>query len=295
MPNLKDIQLKIAAVKKTQQITKAMNMVAASRLRGAQEAVERFRPYADKFKEVLADLAIRVEPDVHPFFRSREEVTKAAVICLTSDRGLCGSFNINLINKTGKLMNELKERDVETMLICAGKKGRDHFNRRNTPAEKAYLDVVTKPDMVLAREISDFAIDAFLTGEVDEVYVVWSEFINMVKLIPTVTKLLPLSPEDLIGEQDIESIDASGEYLVEPSPGEVMIDLLPKNVAVQIFSALLETSCSSYAASMTAMENATKNCKELIQDLTLAFNKARQAAITTELMDIVGGAEALKQ
>ena len=292
MATLKDIQRKIAAVKKTQQITRAMKMVATSKLRGAQEAVERFRPYADKFQAVLASLAGGIEPELHPFFQPRENVAKIGLIALTADRGLCGSFNVNLANKVQVFINEKKAEGTETVLLTGGRKGRDHFRRRGYDLHKVYLDVLGKPDFDLARQMATEASDLFLTGEVDEVHIVFSRFFNIVKQAPTAMKLLPFSPEDLTGEEEVDQ--TRGEYLVEPSAGEVMVELLPKNVTVQVLSALLETACSEQAARMTAMDNATSNCKDMIENLTLVFNKARQAAITAELMDIVGGAEALK-
>lgn len=295
MATLKDIQRQISAVKKTQQITKAMNMVASSKLRGAQEAVEQFRPFADKFKEVLASLAAGVEPELHPYFQVREEVKKVALILLTADRGLCGSFNVNLANLAQKFIDEKKAEGIETVLIAGGKRGRDHFVKRDGEIAKAILDVLSKPDFILATEMGREASDMFLAEEVDEVHIIYSTFINVAKQEPTRAQLLPFSPEDLLGEQEETLEPDSREYLVEPSPGEVMIELLPRNLSVQILSALLETACSEHAARMAAMDNATKNCKEMVENLTLVFNKARQAAITAELMDIVGGAEALNQ
>ncbi|MBW2617879.1 MAG: ATP synthase F1 subunit gamma [Deltaproteobacteria bacterium] len=292
MATLKDIQRKIAVVKKTQQITRAMKMVATSKLRGAQEATERFRPYADKFQAVLASLASGVEPEMHPFFQARENVARIGLTFLTADRGLCGSFNTNLANKVQAFINEKKAEGAETVLLAGGRKGRDYFSRRGYDLHKVYLDVLGKPDFDLAQQVAAEASDLFLTGEVDEVYIVFSRFFNISRQAPTVMKLLPFSPEDLTGEEEADQ--TKGEYLVEPSAGEVMIELLPKNVTVQVLSALLETACSEQAARMTAMDNATSNCSDMIENLTLVFNKARQAAITAELMDIVGGAEALK-
>lgn len=292
MATLKDIQRKIAAVKKTQQITKAMNMVATAKLRGAQEAAEQFRPYADKFRAVLGSMAARVEPDVHPFFQPSETVRKVAVLCITGDRGLCGSFNANIAAMTENFMAERKGEGVEVSLITAGRRGSDHFSKRDVDVTAKFLDVLNRPDFELARELGKQASDLYLEGQADEVHVAFTRFVNVGRLEPTVTKLLPLSPEDLIGEE--ADLDTSGDLLVEPSADEVLIDLLPRNISVQVLSALLETACSMYAAQMAAMDNATNNCKELIQNLTLVYNKARQAAITAELMDIVGGAEALK-
>ncbi len=294
MASLKDVQNQIVGVKKTKQITKAMNMVAAARLRGAQEAVERFRPFADKFREVLASLAGGVEPDLHPFFQPRETVRKIGLILITSDRGLCGSFNANLINTAYKFIEAKKAEGIETVLLAAGRQGLNFYKKRNYDLQGEYLDVLNKPDFILAQDISRAASDLFLSGDVDEIHMIYATFVNVVTQNPTATKLLPFSPEDLMGEGGGQEAVA-GEFLVEPSAGEVLIELLPRNVSVQIFAALLETATSANAAQMTAMENATGNCKEMIEDLTLAFNKARQAAITAELMDIVGGAEALNQ
>jgi F-type H+-transporting ATPase subunit gamma len=298
MATLKDIKRKIGAVKKTQQITRAMHMVAASKLRGAQQAVEQFRPYADKFSEVLASLLTGMEEEIHPFFQVREDVEKVAVFLLTSDRGLCGSFNVNLINAAETLIKELRAKEVEPLLITGGRKGRDFYRKRQGNLVKEYINILDKPDYDLARQVSGHLTDLFLTEEVDEVYVIYSRFVNLASFVPTTRRLLPVSLEDLIGEKAEEASEETSpgyEYLVEPSAGEVMIELLPKNLSVQVLSALLETACSEYAARMMAMDNATSNCKDLIENLTLAYNKARQAAITAELMDIVGGTEALTQ
>ena len=257
--------------------------------------MERFRPFADKFREVLASLAGGVEPELHPFFQPRENVRKIALILITSDRGLCGSFNANLISTAAKFIKAKKAEGIETVLLAAGRQGLKFFKKRDYQLIGQHLDVLNKPDFILAQEIAREGSDLFLSGEVDEIHLIYSTFVNVAVQNPTETKLLPFSPEDLVAGESAAAEAGAGEFLVEPSAGEVLIELLPKNVSVQIFAALLETATSVNAAQMSAMENATSNCKEMIQDLTLAFNKARQAAITAELMDIVGGAEALKQ
>jgi F-type H+-transporting ATPase subunit gamma len=177
----------------------------------------------------------------------------------------------------------------------AGRRGESFYRRRGAEIAHSHPGALNKPDFVLAGEIATEASDLFFASEADEVHILYSTFINVVTQKPTLAKLLPFSPEDLLTEQDTAEVGGSGEYLVEPSPGEVMIELLPRNLSVQVLSALLETACSEEAARMTAMDTATSNCKEMIENLTLVFNKARQAAITAELMDIVGGAEALNQ
>ncbi|MBU2549080.1 MAG: ATP synthase F1 subunit gamma [Proteobacteria bacterium] len=289
MASLKDIQRKIAAVKKTQQITRAMNMVAASKLRGAQTRMENFRPYAGKFAEVMGSLAGRIEGDIHPFLVQPEEVKKIELLAFSSDRGLCGSFNMNVIDAVSKFEARKRSEGVEVTLTLVGRKLRDFFRRRNVNLRKAYTDVMTSFDYAISAAISREAMDIFLQGEVDEVWAYYTHFEGMGRQKPQLMRVLPIAPAEN-KEGDLSGM----EYLCEPSLESMMIDLLPKSVEIQIYNFMLETSTSEHSARMAAMDNATKNCKEMITDLTLAFNKARQAAITTELMDIVGGAEALR-
>jgi F-type H+-transporting ATPase subunit gamma len=288
MAALRDIQNKIAAVKKTRQITRAMNMVAAARLRQVQERTERFRPYATKFSEVLSSLSEGIDPESHPLLAQPEKVDRVAVILITADRGLCGSFNMNMILKAQKFLTEQKSEGREVAMYGVGRKGIEYFTRRKVEFAEKLPGAMNVVDFDLATQVARMGLNAFLSGEVQEVYLIYSQFQSMAAQVPTVEKLLPISPsedeEDAVGQ----------EYLTEPSAEEILVDLLPRYVNVRVYSGLLETSTSENAARMAAMDNATKNCKELIQNLTLAFNKARQAAITTELMDIVGGAEALK-
>jgi F-type H+-transporting ATPase subunit gamma len=263
MATLKDIERQIGAVKKTQKITKAMNMVAASKLRGAQDKMEAFRPYAVKFAEVLGSLAERIEGDeehLPPLLAPRTEVKTVDLLLMTSDRGLCGSFNTNLIAKAEKFLKEKADQGFN-VAVNAG------------------------------REM----IDSFLAEETDEVHMLFSEFVSMAKQAPTVKQLLPIAGVDKVDEdQEAAEEVYIAEHICEPSAEELMAEMLPKQVYVQVFRGLLETSTSEHAARMAAMDNATKNCKEMVTSLTLIYNKARQAAITAELMDIVGGAEALK-
>jgi F-type H+-transporting ATPase subunit gamma len=298
MAALKDIQRKISAVKKTQQITRAMNMVAASKLRSAQTRMENFHPYASKYAEVMGSLALRVEGDIHPFLVQPETVEKIDVIAFSSDRGLCGSFNMNTITRLEKFDIAKKQEGLEVTLTLVGRKLRDYFRRREVTVRKAYTDAMTSFDYHVAAGIAREAMDLFLQGEVQEVYLYYTHFESVGRQIPTLAKLLPIPPAepDISGADDIPAVHAGDnmEYLCEPSVEGIVIDLLPKSVAIRLYSAMLETSTSEHAARMAAMDNATKNCKEMIQDLTLVYNKARQAAVTAELLDIVGGAEALK-
>jgi len=299
MPTLKEVELKIKAVKKTQKITKAMNMVAASKLNRAQEKMEAFRPYANKFAEVLGSLAERAggdEENAPPLLVPRAEVKTVDVVLMTSDRGLCGSFNTNLLAKCEKLLKEKADEGIETRLICMGKKGRDFFRRRKFAIKDEYLGVVgARFGFNVAINAGRGLIDAFLEGETDEVHMIFSEFVSMAKQAPTIQQLLPIASvetvDDVTEEEDAGYI---AEHICEPSVEELMAEMLPKQVYVQVYKGLLETSTSEHAARMAAMDNATKACKDMVEDLTLAYNKARQAAITADLMDIVGGAEALK-
>ena len=296
MATLKDIQLKIGAVKKTKQITKAMNMVAASRLRGAQSNMEGFRPYAGKFGEVLGSLAAKAGEDTSPLLVAREEVKRVHVVLCTSDRGLCGGFNTNLISKAEKFIEEKVAQGQEVTLTAFGKKGRDWARKKAMQINAEHLGVVgANFGFNIASTAGRVLVDGFLEETYDEVYIVYAEFISMAKQPAVIKQLLPIPP---IESEDAEAQDEDtpymAEHICEPSADELLGDMLPRNVFVQIFSALLETSTSEHAARMMAMDNATNACNDMIDNLTLAYNKARQAAITAELMDIVGGAEALK-
>jgi len=288
MATLQDIRRKIGAVKKTQQITKAMNMVSAAKLRGAQQRMEGFRPYAQAFSLMLGNMAGRVEPEIHPFFQKAEPVTKVGLVLMTADRGLCGSFNVNLINTAVKFIREKEAQGIEVSLICVGRKGRDFFRRRKQEMMAQYVDVWNKFDFSNAVTVAREVMSPFLNGDVQEVHLIHSSFINMAIQRPRKVQLLPIQPAEAAAEAP------SMEYLFEPPMEQFLEYLLPKYINNQVYHAFLENSASEYAARMTAMDNAQSNCKEMITQLTLVMNKARQAAITRELMDIVGGAEALK-
>jgi F-type H+-transporting ATPase subunit gamma len=288
MATLQDIRRKIGAVKKTQQITKAMNMVSAAKLRGAQQRMEGFRPYAQAFSLMLGNMAGRVEPEIHPFFQKAEPVTKVGLVLMTADRGLCGSFNVNLINTAVKFIREKEAQGIEVSLICVGRKGRDFFRRRKVELAAQFVDVWNKFDFSNAVTVAREVMGPFLSGDVQEVHLIHSAFINMAIQRPRLVQLLPIQPAEAAAEAP------TMEYLFEPPMEQFLEYLLPKYINNQVYHAFLENSASEYAARMTAMDNAQSNCKEMITQLTLVMNKARQAAITRELMDIVGGAEALK-
>jgi F-type H+-transporting ATPase subunit gamma len=251
--------------------------------------MENFRPYASKYGEVMSSLASRIEPDIHPFLIQPDEVKKVEVIAYSSDRGLCGSFNANTISAVQRFVRQKSAENVEVSLTLVGRKLRDFFRRREVNIRKAYTDAMSSFDYTLAASIAREAMDLFHAGEVDEIYLYYTSFVSMARQQVAQARLLPITPEQV--EEDEAGVGA--EYLCEPSVEGIMIDLLPKSVTIQVYNAMLETSTSEHAARMAAMDNATKNCKEMIQDLTLVYNKARQAAVTGELLDIVGGAEAL--
>lgn len=290
MASLKDIKRKVTAVSKTKQITRAMNMVAASKFKSAQVKMENFRPYAGKFMDVLNSLALRVESINHPLLAVRDP-NRIRVICMTSDRGLCGGFNTNLIKATERFMKEKVKDGKDVSLIVVGRKARDYFRKKaNVLAQK--VDVFSKFDMTLAVSIADEVIDPFIKAEFDELYLVYNQFMNVSVQKPTIVRLFPLPS---IG-QDVEiEPDKLVDYSYEPSEEVLLQRLLPMYVHVLVYRALLETSAGENGARMAAMDNATSNCQELISSLTLKMNKARQAAITAELMDIVGGTEALSK
>jgi F-type H+-transporting ATPase subunit gamma len=281
MASLKAIRKRISSVRSTQQITKAMKMVAAAKLRRAQEAVVRSRAYAAKLGEVVAGLATEPSLSEHRLVRAPEAESKVLLIVLTADRGLCGGFNTNLIRRTEVF---LKENGRSTSLGIVGRKGYDFYKRRQVTIAAQFA--VGAGTITVAREIVARSVKVFTGGEVDAVYILYSKFRSALSQVPTVERLLPIEPP---------SSDAPGrEYLFEPGREAVIEDLLPRYVEVKVFQAMLESIASEHGARMTAMESATRNASDMIDRLTLEMNRARQATITKELMEIVGGAEALK-
>jgi F-type H+-transporting ATPase subunit gamma len=293
MASLRDIKNKIGAVKKTKQITKAMNMVASAKLRNAQARIERFRPYADKFYEMLGDLAGRADASVHPLLEKREEVKTSLIVLITSDRGLAGSFNTNLISTALKLA-AVKDREGKTVkFICVGKKGRDAVRKSKFETIAAYADKMNSFDFTLANQFGMEVISGYIGGAYDEVLMVFGKFVSIAKQDPTVLQILPMGAVEETAQAEIQG--ATQEYIYEPSVEGLLAELLPRFIKVQLYRGLLDTSASEHAARMRSMDNATKNCDDLVSSLTLVYNKARQATITRDLMDIVGGAEALKK
>jgi len=251
--------------------------------------MESFKPYASKFSEVLNHLSSLIESDTHPLLGKKQEIKKIELLHFSADRGLCGSFNVNSINSAEKWIKNLKSEGIESRLITVGKKGSKYFSKHNYDILNSYNDLYGKVDISFANKITKGLVDRYLADEVDEVYMMYSRFISVVQQEPTFVQLIPIVPPE---EEQKES--GFSEYLCEPDAQELLVELLPKHISVQIFDAFLQNETSEHAARMASMENASKNCDDLIEHLTLMYNKARQAAITAELMDIVGGAEALK-
>jgi F-type H+-transporting ATPase subunit gamma len=271
-------------------------MVAASRLRGAQTNMEAFRPYAGKFAEVLGSLAKRAGEATNPLLVPREKVENIHLVLCTSDRGLCGGFNANLVEKARGFVKEKTGAGIRVSFTNFGKKGRDWCRKENLQIDDQHLGIVGSSfGFHIASAAGKKLVDAFLEGTYDEVYVLYAEFVSMARQLPVLKQLLPIPPiETAEGETTEEGGMYLAEHICEPSTASVFGEMLPRNVYVQIYSALLETSTSEHAARMMAMDNATKACNDMLENLTLIYNKARQASITAELMDIVGGAEALK-
>jgi F-type H+-transporting ATPase subunit gamma len=293
MASLKDVKTKIGGVKKTSQITSAMNMVAAAKLRGAQQRMEDFRPYTEKFNQAMTSLSANMESGQFPLMEVRD-VQAVELVIVTSDRGLCGSFNANILKAAEKLIGQYETEGKKVSLVCVGKKGNTFF-KKTGKVRKAYTSIMGSFQMFNARSIAHDIAANFLAGESDKVHVLYGKFMSVAVQRPAAEILLPVQPETgEAGETAPEAGAAAGDYIYEPSPTEIMDVLLPLYMNVMIYHAMLETGASEHAARMTAMDNATRACKDMIHDLTLLYNKARQAGITAELMDIVGGAEALK-
>ncbi|MBI5571046.1 MAG: ATP synthase F1 subunit gamma [Desulfomonile tiedjei] len=286
MASLRDIRKRIASVKNTQKITNAMKMVSAAKLRRAEEAIKSARPFADKMRAVLMSLASRANPAAHPMLEARP-VEKALLILITADRGLCGAFNTNLHRRSEAFVREMKEKGVQVHMINVGRKGNDYFRRRQVPIVDRFINVMNSVNNELAGQVVAVAAEQFMSGEFQEVYVLYNSFRTAVSQIITLKRLLPVVPDEPDTARQLE-------YLYEPSEEELLASLLPRYVQNQVFTGLLDSVASEHGARMSAMEAATTNAEEMIYKLTLKLNRLRQESITTELMEIVGGAEALK-
>jgi F-type H+-transporting ATPase subunit gamma len=295
MPSLRDIRTRIRSVKNTQQITKAMKMVAAAKLRRAQDAIMAARPYAEAINGILNNLASRGEAIEHPLLQPRQ-VKRIELVVITGDRGLAGGFNSNILRRAQRFLNENK--GVEVVLTTVGRKGNDYFRKRSIAVRADKPGMVAKVNYAASRDLASEVTERFLQGHVDAVYVLYNEFVSAISQRVTLTQMLPIQAA---AAKPAEATDAKAhqgasliDYLYEPSREAVLDALLPRSLAVKIYRAMLESNASFQGAQMTAMESATKNAREMIGRLTLVYNRTRQAVITKELMEIVSGAEALK-
>lgn len=272
-------------------------MVAAAKLRRAQDAIVSARPYARKMNEMLRHLVTKIDPEINPLLQTRE-VKRAAVIIVTADRGLCGAFNSNIaktsMDHINKNYGHLVERLHAFKLIMVGKKGFDFFNKKDFELHSKHVGIFQALDFNHAQSIVQEISDGYLQGEFDKVEVIYNEFKSVIQQRIVVEQLLPIPPEETKETDDLKSL-AQVEYIYEPSSTEIINALLPKHLNFQMWRILLESNAAEQGARMTAMDNATTNASDLIRDLTLSYNKARQASITKELLEIVSGAEALKK
>ncbi|MCL4302235.1 MAG: ATP synthase F1 subunit gamma [Anaerolineae bacterium] len=300
MASLREIRQRIRSVKNISQITRAMQMVAASKMRRAQEQALASRPYAAKTWEILTHLAAQrgnVE-QLHPLLANRDQVKNVAIILITSDKGLAGAYNGNIIRSTIRFMRSNQHENAS--LVTVGRKGRDFMVRFGRKVIAEFTDLPSRPTSLDISPITRIAVDGFLEGEFDEVYLASTDFINTLTQEPTIRLLLPIRPgavESQVLSQYLgqEATMSTAEYLYEPDPNTLLDTILPRFTELQIYQAFLEARASEESARMVAMRNATENANELIGDLTLIYNKARQDAITKEMLDIAGGAEALAQ
>jgi F-type H+-transporting ATPase subunit gamma len=283
MPSTIDIRRRIRSVKNTQQITKAMKMVSAAKLRRAQERIFAARPFAGALTEVLSSVATRVDVSKHPLLSARESERNVLLVVVTSDKGLCGAFNANAIKAATRAIQEHDWENVEILAI--GRKAIDFFKRRTLKMRRQAPQVFQALSPETAQEISKGIINDFLSGEIDAVYVVYNEFRSIMSQVVRVYRLLPI--ERAWNEQG-----TAVEYLYEPGPEQILNDLLPKHIEFQLYRILLESAAAEQGARMTAMEAATKNASDMISHLTLNYNRIRQAAITKEIIEIVSGAAA---
>ena len=287
MIGLKTLRRRITSIKSTQQITRAMKMVATARLRRAHERAIQARPYADKIGEVLHNLALRTDPEAHPLL-VRREMKRVELLVITTDRGLCGSFNQNVFRRVEGFIRENRETYDEISLTMVGRKGLDYFRRKNVPIIRNHVGIFRELDYQKAATMGKDVVEDYISEAVDGVFLVYNEFHSPLVQRLTIKPLLPLASREM--ESDFQPVD----YLYEPSAEAILAELLPRYIEVQIYRALLESMAGELGARMTAMGAATENAQEMIENLTLVYNKARQSTITKEMMEIVGGVEALR-
>jgi F-type H+-transporting ATPase subunit gamma len=286
MATLREVRRRIRSVQSTQKITRAMKLVAAAKLRRAQDRILEARPYATKMSDLLENLATRVSPEQHPLL-ARRETGRRMVVIISADKGLCGAFNTNVLRRSMELIRQSGEASVT--LVVVGRKARDHYRRRGFTVKSEMLGFFDRLAYAHAQELAGGIIEAFMAGDVDEVDLVYNEFRSVTVQRVVKVQLLPI--ESAAAPDETPGTD----YIYEPSPDAILAALLPQHATTQVYRALMESLAAEYGARMTAMDAATKNAQEMIDLLTIQYNKARQERITKELLDIVGGAEALRQ
>jgi F-type H+-transporting ATPase subunit gamma len=291
MPSLKEVRNRITSVNSTQQITKAMKMVAAAKLRRAQDRIIKMRPYAQKLSQLIAEVSKGTEVGASSPYTKIREVKKVLMVVITSDRGLCGAFNTNVIKAAIAHINENYasiEAAGKLTVMPFGKKALDAFNRRNNPIVSDYVDIFSRLSFDTSREASELIMNAYAEGQYDEVVMVYNEFKNVATQIIRLEQMLPL-----VSDNQDNSV-GSADYIFEPSEEEIILELIPKAIKMKLFKALLDSNASEHGARMTSMDKATENAGEMLKALKIEYNRSRQAAITNEILEIVGGAEALK-
>lgn len=288
MATLRDIRRRITSVKSTQQITKAMKMVAAAKLRRAQDRMQKARSYARSLDEMLGHVSAKVTPDMHPLLAVREP-RKVAVVVLSGDRGLAGSFNANIIRRAANEVQTLRENGAAVQMICVGRRSYEFFNKRNYPLLAHYINFFNDLDFVHAQDIAKLIGEKYMAAELDRVFLVYNEFKSVIQQKLIVQQLLPVVP------RPPETEKYPADYIFEPSPEKLLDSLCPRYLNIEVWQALLESYAAELGARMSAMDAATENAQEVLEQLRLHYNKARQATITKELLDIVGGAEALQK
>ncbi len=287
MASLKEVRNRIGSVNSTMQITKAMKMVAAAKLRRAQDKIVQLRPYSQKLNELIAQVSQVTEVGASSPYTQVREVNKVLMVVVTSDRGLCGAFNTNVIKAAQSYISEnYAGKDVTVLSI--GKKGAEAFQRRGDKVEATYTDLFSRLSFDVVKEVAELIMSSFENGEYDEVILAYNEFKNVATQIVQTQKFLPLVNDDK------ETATLNVDYIFEPSEEEILMELIPKSIKLQLFKAVLDSNASEHGARMTAMDKATDNGGEMLKALKIEYNRSRQAAITTEILEIVGGAEALK-
>ena len=284
MATLRELRTRVSSIKNIQRVTNAMQMVAAAKMRRAQDAIEAARPYAQQLDRVLRELHQSVDTDEQPLFMERAG-ERVSLVVVTSDRGLCGAFNSGLCRRVQTELGQYS--DVQVGLVTVGRKGRDYFGNRGYEISQHHADVFGQLEFTRATDIAQDLTRGFVAGETDRVLLCYSEFVSVASQVPTVQQLLPIVPEEGVAEGGV------ADYAFEPSPEALLETLVPRQINFQVWRALLESNAGFYAAQMTAMDNATKNAGDMLEELTREMNKERQASITLELMDIIGGAEAV--